>query len=55
MREWDRLNHKLTAKEGGILDVACNIPRKVPSEKQAPILIEAEKRALQEGFYAQHQ
>lgn len=53
LRDWDRKNRKLTPKELGILDIACSIPRKVPTDKQAPLLIEAEKRALREGFYPQ--
>jgi len=51
LSEWDEENKKLTAKERGILKIACQIPSKFPSEKQAPLLLEAEKRAVKEGFY----
>jgi len=51
LREWNRINKKLSPKEIGILDTACSIPRKFPSEKQAPILMAAEKRAIENGFF----
>ncbi len=51
LMDWNSTNRKLTAKEVEILNVACAIPRRVPSEKQATVLIAAEKRAIQEGFY----
>jgi hypothetical protein len=54
LREWDRINKKLSPKEGGILDIACSIPKKYPSEIQSPILIEAEKRALRDGFFVKN-
>jgi hypothetical protein len=48
---WDNTNHKLTEKERGILNTACQIPRKIPSEKQTDVLVAAEKRAKLEGFF----
>jgi hypothetical protein len=51
LRDWNDENHKLTAKEVSILELACNIPRRFPSEKQSQLLVEAEKRALAEGFF----
>lgn len=51
LREWNAINKKLTMKELSILSIACNIPSKFPSEKQSPILIDAEKRAIDEGFF----
>jgi hypothetical protein len=51
LREWNSRNRKLTGKEVDILSIACSIPRKIPMEKQAAILVAAEKRAIQEGFY----
>jgi hypothetical protein len=51
LRDWNSVNRKLTAKELGVLEVACAIPRRIPSEKQSPILIAAEKRAKLEGFF----
>jgi hypothetical protein len=51
LREWNGINRKLTAKETGVLDVACEIPRRIPSDKQSHVLIEAENRAKVEGFF----
>ena len=50
LRDWNETNRKLSPMEMGILDTACSIPRRIPSERQVPILIAAEKRALAEGF-----
>lgn len=47
---WNRSNQTLSLKEVAILDVARGIPNKLPTEKQAKVLIEAERRALEEGF-----
>lgn len=51
LRDWNTTNRKLTSKEMGILEIACSIPRRIPTEKQAPILIGAEKRSIEEGFH----
>lgn len=51
LREWNRINKKLSPKEMGILNTACSIPRSIPSDKQAPILVAAEKRAIENGFH----
>jgi len=51
LREWNSNNRKLTAKESGVLETACAIPHKIPSDKQAHILVQAEKRAIIEGFF----
>lgn len=51
LREWNNIARRLTEKEIGVLDVACAIPKKVPTERQALVLIQAEKRAVEEGFY----
>ena len=51
LRSWNDIAKKLTAKEIGILNIACTIPNRFPTERQAPILVEAEKRAKVEGFY----
>lgn len=50
LREWNEKNRKLSALEMGVLDAACQIPRKIPSDKQALILLKAEKRVQLEGF-----
>lgn len=52
LRDWNETHRKLSPKEMGILDVACAIPRRLPTEQQVPILIAAEKRAISEGFKA---
>ena len=51
LREWNNSNRKLSPKEMGILNTACSIPRRIPSDKQAAILIKAEERAKIEGFH----
>jgi hypothetical protein len=51
LRDWNSANRKLTEKEVGVLDTACAIPHRIPSEKQSHILIDAEKRAKLEGFF----
>ena len=51
LRDWNEENRKLTSKETGILEIACAVPHKIPSEKQSQILIEAEKRAVADGFF----
>ena len=53
LRDWNRTARKLTAKEMGVLNIACSIPRKIPSDKQAAVLVKAEKRAKDEGFFSQ--
>jgi hypothetical protein len=50
LRDWNEIHRKLSPTEMGILDVACAIPRRLPTERQVPILIAAEKRAILEGF-----
>ena len=53
--EWHELMIKgkekgiLTSKELSVLQIAIQIPRKIPSEKQSRILIEILKKALREG------
>ena len=50
LREWNEAQRKLSPKEMGILDVACELPRRLPTEQQVPFLISAEKRAKADGF-----
>ena len=40
----------LSPKEMSVLDVACSIPTSIPSEKQSGILIDIEKKIIEEGF-----
>jgi len=51
LRDWNESNRKLTSKEVGVLEVACSIPRKIPTENQCHVLVAAEKRATSEGFF----
>lgn len=54
LRDWDEEKHILTPKERGILDIACKISLgKIPSDAQAKVLVAAEKKAIEEGFYVQ--
>ena len=48
---WNMENRKLTAKESSILKVACSIPNRLPSDKQAELLANADKRAIRDGFF----
>lgn len=43
--------HLLTQKEVGIMNIATQIPNKVPSDKQCMILMQVLERARQEGIY----
>jgi hypothetical protein len=49
---WNEERQKLTESEVSILTVACSMPRRIPSDKQAAILIRAEQRAINEGFFS---
>ncbi len=51
LREWNRGSRKLSPKEIGVLNIACSLPRKVPTERQCAVLQKAERRARQEGFF----
>ena len=41
--------HLLSPKEMGILEIACQIPDKIPSEKQSVILMDVLEKASAEG------
>lgn len=41
-----------TPKEAGVINVACQIPAKIPSEKQSVILVEVLEKVAQEGMPA---
>jgi hypothetical protein len=51
LRDWNRVNNILSPAELSILNIACSIPQKIPSDKQSIILIRAEERAKTEGFF----
>jgi hypothetical protein len=50
LKEWNARARVCSPKEASILDRACTIPSFLPSEKQAAVLLELEKRAVEEGF-----
>ncbi|MDX9803481.1 MAG: AIPR family protein [Dehalococcoidales bacterium] len=52
LRDWNRVNNILSPTELSILNIACSIPNKIPSDKQSMILIRAEERAKTEGFFS---
>ncbi|WP_170308242.1 AIPR family protein [Parashewanella tropica] len=51
MQDWNKASFVLSHKEKSILDVAASIPMKIPSEKQSLMLLDIEKKALEEGFH----
>ncbi|MBN1971835.1 MAG: AIPR family protein [Candidatus Delongbacteria bacterium] len=51
LSEWGVFNKFFTDKEMSILTISCQIPSKLPSESQCKILIDIEKRAIEEGFF----
>jgi hypothetical protein len=50
LHTWEMAENIFTPKERNILSLAMQIPIKFPSEKQSEILIEAESKAIKEGF-----
>jgi len=50
MEAYPELLRMLSPKEKGILSTACRMPERIPSEKQSKILLEIEKKAVEEGF-----
>ncbi len=42
----------LSPKEMSILGIACEIPMKLPSEKQSKVMMEIEKKVIKGGFYS---
>jgi len=51
LRDWNRVHNILSPVELSILNLACSIPNKIPSDKQSKILIGVENRAISEGFF----
>jgi hypothetical protein len=52
LRQWVAAIEFLSPKEISILQIACEMPNKLPSHKQSKILLEIEKKAIKEGFPA---
>lgn len=54
VRDWNENHQIFSPKEIGVLNVACQISKgKIPSERQAKVLISAESRAIEEGFFVE--
>lgn len=51
MQAWNKASFALSHKEKSILDIAAAIPMKIPTEKQCLLLLDVEKKALEEGFH----
>lgn len=41
----------LSPKEMSIMSIACQIPSKLPTEKQCDVVLQVEKRVIEEGFF----
>lgn len=52
LREWNRPHNIFSPMELSILNLACSIPKKIPSDKQSKVLIRAEQEAIEEGFHS---
>lgn len=52
VREWNHGVGVLSPVETDILNIACQIPDKIPTDKQSQVLIVAERKAIEEGFPA---
>jgi hypothetical protein len=48
--EWGNTGIVFKPSDIGVLEVAAAMPRKTPSGKQSLKILDAERRALQEGF-----
>jgi len=51
LSKWALEKGLLSPKEMSIISVACQMPRKIPSDKQAKVILNVEQRAKQEGFW----
>ena len=47
---WGLKNNIFSQKEMGIIAIACEIPNKVPSDKQAKIIVQIEEKVKRAGF-----
>jgi len=50
LRQWNAGIRILIPKEKDILGIACSIPNRIPSDKQSQILMDIERKAIEEGF-----
>ena len=47
--EWGQSRSLLSPKEEGVLGIACQVPSKIPTDKQSIVIIETVKRLQKEG------
>lgn len=52
IQEWGKSIKIFSPKEISLLQIASQIPLKLPSEKQSILLIDIEQKAVDDGFYA---
>ena len=50
LQAWSRKNKVFSFREASLLNVACQMQNKIPSEKQAALIVEIERKAIVEGF-----
>ena len=50
LKDWNLINKKLTEKEAGVIDYTIRNPQTPPSDKQAKLIISAEKEQFQKAF-----
>ncbi|MCX6008022.1 MAG: AIPR family protein [Chloroflexi bacterium] len=50
LRQWNSDVRILIPKEMDLLQIACKIPYRIPSDKQSQILMDIERKAIEEGF-----
>ena len=50
LRQWNSGIRILIPKETDILGIACSMPNRIPSDKQSQILMDIERKAIEEGF-----
>lgn len=50
MLEWSKSNRIFSPKESGVLQIASQMPLKIPSEKQSLLLVTIEQKAIEDGF-----
>jgi hypothetical protein len=52
IRQWNSSRQVLSPKQMGILDVACSMPGRIPSDRQCQVLMDIEQKVVEDGFFA---
>jgi hypothetical protein len=52
---WGLKERMLSEKDMDILEIACSMPSRIPSERQSRVIINIEKRMTKEGFMYTHE